>query len=165
MAGITAPADNVEDPGTLIAADGWFPAVSTASIRKTIRLGEGTVTAERLVAAIEGAMVTAFRDLADWRTARAMAGAAQLSDVTTVTINGSNQAELIWQRIIRFYAAAELADLHVDVSATNEALDREEEKRETADDYRRLAYHAVADLLSIGSAESVLVQRNRVELL
>lgn len=170
MAGLTAPADNHEPEGETIAADGWFPDVETLAIRDTIRLGEGTVTDERLKAAVEGAMIAGFRALSDWRAARVLEGAAALADVTEDTINGENHAELIWQRIIRFYTAAELADLHIDVSATDEALDREEEKRETADHYRRKAYEAVADLRALGidpddDAAVGASQRNRVALI
>lgn len=165
MAGIVAPADNFEPAGETIAADGWFPAIESKAIRDTIRLGDGVVTDARLKSAIEGAMLSAFRALATWRTARVMEGAADLAGVTTMEVNGTNQAELIWQRIIRFYTAAELADLHIDVTATDEALDRSEEKQESADHYRRLAYHAVADMMAIGATEGQTVQRNRIVLL
>ena len=66
-----------------------------------------------------------------------------------------------------FYAAAELLDGHTDVAATDDALDREDEKRNTADVYRRKAYEAVADLLAIGPRPDGAVDlgRNRVDLL
>lgn len=168
MAGITAPPDNFEPAGTTIAADGWFPAVETESVRQTIRLGDGVVTQPRLIAAIEGAMISALRALSAWRAVQVLDGHAQLADITAQTINERNQAEAIWERIIRFFAAAELADIHTDISATEEAIDRAEEKRLTADDYRRMAYHAVADLQSLGTqgGEAVpAVPRNRVSLL
>lgn len=165
MAGIVAPADNYEPDGETIAADGWFPAVESKAIRSTMRLGDGVVTDARLKSAIEGAILSAFRALATWRAARVLDGAADLSGVTAMEINGINQAVLIWERIIRFYTAAELADLHIDVTATDEALDRSEEKQESADHYRRLAYHAVADMLAIGAPEGETIQRNRIVLL
>ena len=163
MTGLVAPAPAADPVAASVGADGWFPNIALADIRAQVRLGEGVVTTERLIAAIEGAMVSAFRALKDWRTARASDGAAQLADVTTEQINGQNAAELIWQRVIRFYTAAELADLHRDVSASDDGLDRAEEKERTADDYRRLAYHAVADLISIGEEEPK--PRNRVSLI
>lgn len=168
MTGLTAPPDNFEPAGLMIEADGWFPATSTEQVRKAIRMGEGTVTDQRLVQAIEGGILSGLRAMSDWRTARGLEGAQQLSDVTPDQINGKNKAELIWQRIVNFYAAAELADMHIDVSATDEAIDRNEEKRDTAGVYRTKAYDAVADLRAIGAedddakARSV---RNRVELI
>ena len=168
MTGLTAPPDNFAPEGIEIEADGWFPAISTLQVRANIRLGEGAVTDGRLVQEIEGGILSGLRALADWRTARALAGAAQLSDVTSDQINGKNKAELIWHRIVTFYAAAELADMHIDVSATDEAIDRNEEKRDVAGIYRTKAYDAVADLREIGAQDAearALAARNRVELI
>jgi len=164
MTGLVAPAPGVDaaEAGTVVA-DGWFPEISLADVRGQVRLGEGAVTTTRLTAAIEGAMLSALRTLASWRTARVTEGATSLAQVTDQTINGVNVAEMLWQRAIRYHAAAELADGHRDLSATNEGLDRADEKDLTADDYRRMAYHAEADLMSIGADEPA--PRNRVSLL
>jgi hypothetical protein len=168
MTGLTAPPDNYVPAGITVQADGWFPATSTEDVRRAIRMGEGTVTDQRLVQAIEGGILSGLRALHDWRTARALEGAESLADVTEDQINGKNKAEMIWQRIVNFYAAAELADMHVDVSATDEAIDRNEEKRDTAGIYRTKAYDAVADLRAIGAVDPAavaLAARNRVELI
>jgi hypothetical protein len=162
MAGLIAPPDNADPDNATVAADGWFPPVPLAGIRDTIRLGEGVVTTARLQAAIEGAILTCLRALADWRSARALSGMADLDSVTEDQVAGQNKAVLLWQRAVRYYAAAELADQHRDVTATDDGLDRADEKTETADAYRRLAYAAVADLLSIGAEEPE--PRNRVSL-
>lgn len=168
---ISSPPAPVSPEGSIVGADGWFPDVDVSAIRAAIRMGEGVVTHDRLVAAIEGAILTALRALADWRALHASAGVAELADVPDddpilerpIMINGRPRAVLIWERIIRFYAAAEVADLHRDLTATNEAAVRNEEERLTADDYRRLAYAAVADMRSIGATAPV--QRNQVDLI
>ena len=168
MAGLTAPADNTAPAGQTIAADGWFPAIETEAVRQTVRLGEGTVTDARRGAAIEGAVPSALRALAAWRSVHAAAGIAQLDQVTPDEIGGRNLAVVIWERIIRFYAAAELADMHADVSATDDGMDRDEEKRDAADMYRRKAYEAVADMRAIGAVTPAAIAasaRNRVELI
>lgn len=168
---ISTPAAPVSPEGSTVGADGWFPDVDVTAIRAAIRMGEGVVTHDRLVAAIEGAILTALRALADWRGVHAAAGVAQLADVPDndpvtgqpISLNGRTRAEVIWDRIIRFYAAAEVADLHRDLTATNEAAVRNEEERVTADDYRRLGHGAVADLRSIGA--DAPVSRNQVDLI
>lgn len=168
MTGLTAPPDNFEPAGIDVAADGWFPPVSTEHVRAAIRLGEGAVTDARLVQAIEGGILSGLRALAVWRTARALDGASQLADVTDETINGSNRAELIWKRVVTFFAAAEMADMHVDLSATDESIDRTAEKRDVAGIYRTKAHDAVADLRAIGAVDANAIaaaQRQRVELL
>lgn len=161
MTGLVAPPPSADPVDASVSADGWFPPVSLANIRDTIRLGEGTVPTPRLIAAMEGAILSGLRALSAWRSARATEGAANLASVTDLEINGRNQAELIWERVVRYYTAAELADQHRDITATDDGLDRAEEKDRTADDYRRLAYDAVADLASIGGE---VVSRGKVSL-
>ena len=155
-----APASPV---ASTVAADGWFPAVDVNSIRDRLRIGEGIVTHERLVAAIEGAMLTALRALASWRSAFAAAGVASLDEVPCDNLNGTPVVLVIWERIVRFYAGSEVLDLHRDISATDQIAPRAEGDRLTADECRRLAHAAVADMLSIGA--TTMVQRNRVELI
>ncbi|WP_260925453.1 head completion/stabilization protein [Novosphingobium sp. 9] len=107
-------------------------------------------------------MVHALRELATWRTARVLAGATQLSDVTDQQLNLRNYAELLWERAVRFFAGADLFAQYADLSATEAGLDRAAEKAPTADDHRRMALAAIADLRSVAGAP---VARNRVELI
>lgn len=166
MAGLTAPPDNSEpSAGQVIEADGWFPGIDTADIRARIRIGDGAVTEARLAEAVIAGMFAGLKALASWRTAHASQGIA-FADVSDLQLAGKTQAELLWFRVVLFYAAAELMDTHTDVSATDDALDREEDKRITADAYRRKAYEAVADLRGLGEhADQATAGRNRVELI
>ena len=161
MTGLVAAADDQDPEEGAVAADGWFPDIALATIRNSVRLVDGAVTTDRLTGAIEGAMLTAFRALAPWRAAQILAGAATFDQVTALELNGRNRAEALWERIIRHFAAAELADLNRDLTATDEGLDRADEASESADEHRRLAYAALADMQSIGGG---LVPRNRVSL-
>ena len=160
MSGMIITSD--PDSAQAIAADGWFPPVTLSSLRDRLRVGGATLTDAMLTEAIEGAMLTALRLLANWRSQRALAGAMCLADVTSDQVNGRNRAEMLWERAIRFHAAAELADGNVDITATDAGLDRASEKETIADTFRRLAGYAIADLLSIGGKR---VGRIRVGLL
>lgn len=165
MAGLTAPPDNTAQAGQVIAADGWFPGIDTGEVRKRIRLGEGSVTEDRLKEAVIGAILSGLKALSVWRTARALEGKGDLQSVTEDQVAGQNVAVILWQRVIVYYAAAELLDGHTDVAATDDALDREDQKRLTADSYRRKAYEAVADLRAIGAPDGTAHGRNRVDLI
>lgn len=162
MTGLIAPAPGNDPAHAEVLADGWYPPVKLADIRETLRLGDGAVSTSRLIAATEGAMLTAMRDLASWRAARESDGAGELADVTAQTVNAVNMAELLWQRAVRYLAAAELADGHRDLVATEQGNLRAEDKALTADEYRRHGWHALADLMSIGAADPA--PRNRVSL-
>jgi len=164
MTGLVAfPAPGADPVGEEVVADGWFPPVKLSAVRDIARLGDGVVPTARLVSAIEGGMLHAFRELSAWRTERASAGIASLAATTALTINGRNQAVALWERIVTYFAAADLQGQYRDISATDDGLDRAAEKVTTADDSRRIALAAVADLLSIGAASPVA--RNRVELI
>lgn len=167
MAGLTAPPDNAPLSGQIIEADGWFPGIDTAHVRKAVRIGEGTVTEDRLKEAVIAGMLAGLKELSVWRSARAIEGIADLADVSDDQLAGENRAVLLWRRVVTHYAAAELVDGHVDVTATDEALDRADEKRLTADHYRRKAYEAVADLRAVGLPEIAPAPhgRNRVDLI
>lgn len=161
---ISTPPSPASPVNSQVVADAWFPPIKCDDVRDTIRIGEGVVTHARLVAAIKGAMLHAFRQLSDWRSAHADMGIAELADVPDdITIDGEPRAVELWNRIIRYYVAAELADGHRDLVATDQQSQRSDEKRLSADDYRRMAHHAVADLRSIGV--DTPVQRNHAELI
>lgn len=160
---ISFPAPSADPANAEVVADGWFPPVKLLAAREIPRLGEGVVPTARLIGAMEGAMLTAFRLLGAWRSKHAVAGVTSLAGTTSLTLNNKNRAVALWERIIIYYAAAELQGQYRDISATDDGLDRAAEKVLTADDSRRIAHAAVADLLSIGVETPVT--RNRVELI
>lgn len=163
MTGLVAyPGPNADPADAQVVADGWFPPVRLSAVRNVVRLGEGTVPSPRLISAIEGGMLHAFRELANWRSEREAAGATALEQVTAHMLGDRNMAVLLWERVVTYFAAAELQGQYRDISATDDGLDRAAEKASTADDSRRLALAAVADLRSIGAVTPVA--RNRVEL-
>jgi hypothetical protein len=159
---ISSPVPAPEPEETSVGADGWFPPIALADVRDRLRLGEGVVTTARLTEAIEGGMLHAFRELVDWRTVQVLAGHETLDAVTDLEINGRNLAVTLWERIVRYFAGADLAADYRDVTATDQGLDRAAEKDLTSDELRRRALAAVADLLSIGGDP---VARNLVELI
>ncbi|MEW4466315.1 head completion/stabilization protein [Parasphingorhabdus sp. JC815] len=159
---ISSPALPVDPVDATVVMDGWFPDIRVADIRSKVRMGEGVVSHERLLGAIEGAALTALKMLSKWRSAIAATGIARLEDIDDISIGGKSRPVIIWERIIRYYTAAEIADLYRDISATIEGRDRADEEDISADGYRRLAHNAVTDLLSIGAETPV--QRNMVDL-
>lgn len=159
---ISSPVPIPDSSAAQVVADGWFPPIALTDVRDRLRLGEGAVPTARLTEAIEGGMVHALRELADWRSAHAAAGVAQLADVTAQQLNGRNYAVLLWERIVRYFAGADLAADYRDVTATDQGLDRAEQKDLTSDELRRRALAAVTDLRSVGGPA---VARNMVELL
>lgn len=167
MAGLTAnPVTPLDPANAKVGADGWFPDIPLALVRNSVRLGNGEVTTDRLRASIEAAMLTAFRQLAAWRSTHVLAGAGELADVTADMINDRNQAEALWERLIISLTAADLFAGNRDMTATDRGLDRATDKEDGADEYYRRAWAAVADLKTFAPGNTRAdVPRNRVELI
>lgn len=161
---IFTPPSPASPADSMVTVDGWFPDVDVNDLREKVRMGENIVPHDRLVAAIEGAILTALRNLAAWRAGHAGAGIANLAAVPdTVEINGEPRTVILWQRIIRHYTAAQIADDYRDLVATDQQIQRGEEQVITGDQHRRYGHNAVADLQSIGADAAVL--RNSVEII
>ena len=163
---VSSPVEPLTPEEATFVVDGWFPDINLSELRDKVRIGEGAVSHERLVAAVEGAVLTALRNLKKWRAAMATAGIASLADIPGDNIGGKKIQLVIWDRIVRFYAAAELADGYRDLSATDQGDTSADEENITADDYRRMGHNAVNDMLNISlDADAPEVARNRVELI
>lgn len=164
MTGLISSPTPLPDPiGATVTADGWFPPIAVSAVRDRIRIGGASIAHDVLVEAIEGGMLHALRELSEWRSARASAGAGGLAQVTDRQFAGRNLAVVLWERAVRYFAAAELFAGNRDISATDQGADRGEEKENVADEHRRNALAAIADLRSIGADQEVA--RNRVELI
>ena len=153
MSFIATPPEPASPPASVVAADGTFwPDVDVNALRAALRLGDSVVSHERLTAAIEGAVATLMLELRAWRAAQETAGAAALATVEPDSqINGDPMSVALWQRAVRFHAAAEISDAYADLTATDEGGQRGAERRTVADDYRRQGITAVRQLTRLGT--------------
>jgi len=144
---------------------GFWPAIAYHDARGALRLGT-VITDIRLRDALRAAGAAVLRDLRAWRDARQAAGATTLAEVDADAIDGRNVLELHFERAVTNHAAALLFESHRDVTATDRGADRAEEKACSADDYRRVALHAIRDILDTArAAGQPSVGRTAVELI
>jgi hypothetical protein len=147
MSLIAVPPPPQSPANTAVAGDGWWPDIDCNAMRDVLRLGD-VITHARLVAAIEGGMITVTDELRDWRGLREADGHTTLSAVAPADlINGAPRLATLFTRAVRFAAAAELAELHRELSATYEGEKRSDTQLLSASDYRRLSTHAIRDML------------------
>lgn len=146
---IAIPPEPSSPDGATVEADGWFPAIDVNAMRQSLRL-RGDVPHDRLIAALEGAMLTVLMQTDDWAASWRKGGAVTLADVKPdEQIAGKHRLSLLFTRAVQFYAAAELADLARDSSATRDEVDRIEEESLVAPDLTAKALQAVRDLLGV----------------
>ena len=135
------------EPGSAVSAGDWWPPIDCNAARGVLRLGD-VVSHERLVNALRGALVTVLGELAAWKAAQIEAGFTRLADVAPDdVIDDVTILELQFIRAVQFAAAAELAEQYRAITATNEANARADAQELTAADYRRMATHAVRDII------------------
>ncbi len=147
MSFVALPPSPTSPEGAIVAGDGWYPDVDCNVIRDALRISD-QITHQRLVGAIEGGLLTVEGELAFWRATQESAGFAALAEVDPErTTAGEHRLTLLYTRAVRFSAAAELAELHRDLSATTDGQTRAEPQMLTAEDYRKLATQAVRDIL------------------
>lgn len=142
---------------SVVKADGWFPEIDVNEMRAAMRL-RGEVPHPRLVEAIRGGILTATIDLSQWKAAWVEQGKASLSAVKPDDmIDEEHRLTMLFTRAVRFYAAAELADLARDSSATQDEVDRIDEESLIAPDMKRIALQAVRDMLGVGRCDVELI--------
>lgn len=139
----SAPAPAVADA---IAGDGWLPNLSIAAFRAAQRIGT-PVADLRVREALIGGVFSVAAEIRAWRAAQVAAGWASLATVPLGEIAGEPVAVLLWRRAVYAYAAADLAETHNDITATEPARLRNEERAAGAPDLLRTATLAVRDLL------------------
>jgi hypothetical protein len=140
--GLTPPSS----PETPIAHDGFFPGVTLSAVRDGQRI-PSQVTDKRLADAIVSAMLTVSAELETWSAAQIAAGKAKLEDVSARQLAGEALLVRLYQRAIGSFTAAELAETHGDISATNDGKLREEDRALSADEHRRNGTHAIRDMI------------------
>ncbi|MGV3511909.1 MAG: head completion/stabilization protein [Novosphingobium sp.] len=147
MSFVALPASPVSPDNAVVPGDGWYPDIDVNAMRDALRITD-QVTHARIVGAIEGGLLTVEGELAFWRATQESEGFAALDEIEPDRmIGGEHRLTLLYTRAVRFHAAAELAELHRDLSATTDGATRAEPQLLTAEDYRKHATAAIRDIL------------------
>ena len=133
-------------PPDAITNNGFWPDVEPADFRDAERVDQ-SITDTRVEHALRVALADINRQLADWQQARQDDGATTLGDVTAPTWAPAGHYALLYRRALYATAMASLMERYRDYSATGEGDERGEAKDLAADDYRRDARWAVAEIL------------------
>lgn len=141
--GTTATPSSADGPP--IANDGFWPDVDLASLRSSTRL-PGNVTADRLRASVIEAMLDVNGQVATMRATLIGQGWTSAEDVGE-TIAGHSGLVHRYLRAVASTVQADMAERYRDWDTTRAGDVRGEIESCAADDYRRNAQWAVADLL------------------
>lgn len=143
--GFIATAPTAPDEGEITNSPFW-PAISLADLRETVRL-DGTVTTARLKHAVIDAITSVNRDLADWRRTREAEGVATLAAVPSEVINDESVHLHSYRRAVYAMTRANLLERYTDYSATGDGVKGADAKIISSDDLLRDARFAIRDIL------------------
>ena len=140
---VTPPPTPVEQP---ILNEEFFPQIDIVVCRARMRI-DGTVSPERLRAALVDAMAACNDALAEWAAAQVAAGFTSMADVPAPTIDSISLHLQRYERAVCALAAASLIERHRSFDATNDGHQYADKLESPIDDLRRDAHWAIADIL------------------
>lgn len=141
---ISTPPSPADPADAAVVTGDWWPDIPVAPMRDKLSLGGTTIPHVRLVDAIAAAVVEVTIELSTWQAEKIAEGKADLASVDpTRTVNGQPELVVLFLRAVTMQAAADLADRHHDLTATRDGADRQEDRRDMADDFRRAAVRAI----------------------
>lgn len=145
---ISTPPAPASPQGSRVITDAWWPDIDLNLVRATVNLGGTTIPHERLVEAVRFAAIEVTGELAAWQYRQAAAGFEDLAAVAPqAQVDGEGQFVTLFQRAVAMQAAAELADRNPDLTATRHGQDRQEDRLNMADDFRRSAVRAIRAIM------------------
>jgi hypothetical protein len=136
-----------------IVNDGFFPDIDLDAVPAALRL-DGTVTPERLRAAVVEAVLSINAELADWKTG---SGVGRLADVAAPMVDGQSAHVHRYLRAVLCTARANLIERYRDFDTTAAGERRALSLEAAVDDLRRDARWAVSDILGIPRSTVALI--------
>lgn len=142
-----APSTQQLPAHTQIESDPFYPRIDLNQMRQAMRI-DNTVTSARLYEMAVAAVIHVNRQLGFVRQAAIRRGQSHLSDTATTQLNGESVAVIRYRHAVYHYTKASLSEQYADFDATGKTASRFEAKQQTADDHRREAHAAIADITS-----------------
>lgn len=142
--------------GDAIRSGSFWPDIDPVAARAAMRL-DGTVTAERLRAALIEAIASVNSALSAWRSLQLAAGISSLADVPADEIDGSSVLVQRWQRAVQCLAAANVTERYRSFDSTGAGHKQADELDTTVDDLRRDGQWAIRDILGAGRSTIELI--------
>ncbi len=141
-----APMPTLAQPGGQpIGNDGFFPDVDVDHACAAMRL-DGTVTPERLRAALVEAVLSVNDELAAWKAGQVAAGCGALAAVPAQQIDGHSWHAHRYRRAVYCTATAWLIERYRSFDATATGDRKTEVESTSVDDLRRDARWAISDI-------------------
>lgn len=131
--------------GPPIGNDGFFPDIDVDQAYAAMRL-DGTVTQQRMRAALVEAMLSVNEELQPWKAAQMSFGRTTLANVPAPKIDGESAHLHRYRRAVHCLAAAWLIERYRTIDATAAGDRKAEAENLGVEDLRRDARWAISDI-------------------
>lgn len=116
---VEGDAPDINDGGVTVKAGAFWPEISLANLRQSMRLN-GMVTTERLQHNTREAVRSVTRQLADWKAGQVADGFATLDSVPAEKIDGQSELVYCYLRAVYCTAKALLTEGYRDIDTTGQ---------------------------------------------
>ena len=124
----------------------FWPAIVMPALRAAVRL-TGDITAERLRAAVVGAVMTVNDELAAWSESQQDKGHASMDAIPSAQIDGKSRLVQLYLRAVYCATSVELYERFRSYDATAQGNQRADDLTPTIDELRRDLRYAISDVL------------------
>jgi hypothetical protein len=156
MSSFSAPAATPAPPPHPVAQDGWWPDIDLVQLRARANL-DGSVTDERLRAAVVNACFDVNSQCWTWRRTQQAAGALALDEVAAPEIDGQSVLVHLYLRAVTCGAQVDLYERYRGVDTTASGDRKADALDTTVPDLRRDQRWAVSDLVGRGRTTVELI--------
>lgn len=143
---LVAYGDAAAPDAAAITNNGFWPDLDPDDFRAVERI-DLSVTNERATHALRVAIADINRQLADWQAKQQAAGDGTIDDVAAPHWRAPGEYKLLYRQAVYATAHASVLERYRNYSATGDGAEAAEFKDAAADDYRRDARWAVAELI------------------
>ena len=149
--------DSPSDVPDAIASTAFWPEISIKQYRATMNVDK-TVADIRVKAALINGIATTNAELKGFRLAALQTGITKLADIAAdEVIDGETLHSQNYRRAVFNFAHVDVLEQYATFAATDASSTRADAKQVQADDYRRNAYYAIADILGRQRCDSELI--------
>ncbi|MEJ1412771.1 MAG: head completion/stabilization protein [Candidatus Sedimenticola sp. (ex Thyasira tokunagai)] len=133
-------ADNTRDQ--VVGNIAFYPDIDVANFVELYRI-DTTISDERVVAALQGAVISTNHDLAEWCIAQKLEGVADIAEVEADQYDDISALVTHYLTAVYSKAKAELIEKYRDFDSTGSGHGRADELTTSMDDHRANALRAI----------------------
>ena len=139
-----------------VVSDPFWPAIELDQVRARLRI-DGSVSTEKLKAAVIKAAISVNRELAGFRFAQVTGGYSTLTAVPGTQIDGISERAHLYLSAIDAATAAEVVERYRSYDSTAKGDKDAEAQTPTIDDYRRDQRWAIRDFMGLARTTVELI--------